>query len=161
MNSTAPRPPSRLDPEPIARRDFLGLASLWSAGATFLFALVGMARLPRAAVVASPSRKYRVVLPETLAPGVAYVPPGRSVALFRDAQGVHAISTICTHLGCIVKHQASGFECPCHGSRFDAEGAVKKGPAPSPLAWLEVTPAGDGWIVDENTSVPAGTRVTS
>ena len=36
------------------------------------------------------------------------MPPGRSVALFRDAEGVYAISTVCTHLGCIVKPTAGG-----------------------------------------------------
>jgi len=161
MSEPAPSSPSRLDPEPIARRDLLGLASLWSAGATLLFALVGMARLPKAAVVSSPSRKYRVTLPESLAPGSAFVPPGRSVALFRDGEGVFAISTVCTHLGCIVKHGPGGFECPCHGSRFDAGGKVEKGPAPSPLVWHKVSADGDGWIVDEGTSVPAGTKVAS
>jgi nitrite reductase/ring-hydroxylating ferredoxin subunit len=161
MSQDAQRPPSRLDPEPIARRDLLGLAALGSAGATFLFALIGMARLPKAAVISSPSRKYKVVLPESLAPGVAFLPPGRSVAIFKDAQGVHAVSTICTHLGCIVKSQTSGFECPCHGSRFGADGSVQKGPAPSPLSWLKVTQAGNGWIVDESVSVPAGTKVVA
>jgi nitrite reductase/ring-hydroxylating ferredoxin subunit len=159
MKPTEPQPRSRLDPEPVARRDVLGLAALSSAGATLLFALIGMARLPKAAVVSSPSRKYRVTLPETLAPGVAFVPPGRSVALFRDAEGVFAISTVCTHLGCIVKHAAGGFECPCHGSRFDDRGGVAKGPAPSPLAWHAVKADGDGWIVDEGVTVPAGTKV--
>jgi len=35
--------------------------------------------------------------------GEAFMPPGRPVAVFRDAEGVYAISGICTHLGCIVK----------------------------------------------------------
>ena len=152
-------PRSRLDPPPLARRDLLGLASLWSMGAALLFALVGMLRLPKAAVVASPSRKFRVKLPESLAPGVAFSPPGRPVALFRDGQGVWAVSTVCTHLGCIVKSSAEGFECPCHGSRFDARGAVTKGPAPTALPWLAVRLDGDACIVDQGTTVPAGTKV--
>jgi Rieske Fe-S protein len=149
---------SRLDPEPVARRDFLGLASLTAAGTAMLFALIGMLRLPRAAVLSSPPKKFRVALPESLAPGQAFVPPGRSVALFRDAEGVHAISTICTHLGCVVKSTAEGFECPCHGSRFAADGTVTKGPAPLPLAWRKVTARGDAWVVDEEVTVPPGTK---
>lgn len=149
---------SRLEPEPVPRRDWLGLASLYSAGAALLFALIGMLRLPKAAVVASPSKRFRVTLPEALAPGEAYVPPGRSVALFRDAQGVWAISTVCTHLGCIVRPSAEGFECPCHGSRFAPDGAVRKGPAPKPLPWIKVTRAGGQWLVDEAAGVPAGTK---
>ena len=151
--------PSRLDPEPVSRRDVLGMAATGAASSALLFAALGMARLPKAAVLASPSRKYKVELPETLAAGTAFVPPGRSVALFRDAEGVFAISTICTHLGCIVKNTAEGFECPCHGSRFTADGSVAKGPAPKPLRWLKVSAVAAGFIVDEDVAVPPGTRV--
>jgi hypothetical protein len=89
---------SRLDPEPIPRRDFLGLAALWSAASTLLFATVGMLRLPKAAVLPSPSKKFRVSLPEALALNQPFIPPGRSVALYKTEQGVYAVSTICTHL---------------------------------------------------------------
>ena len=106
MSASSPPVRSRLDPEPVPRRDFLGLASLWAAASTFAFAALGALRLPKAAVLSSPSRKFRVDLPATLAPGQPFVPPGRSVAVYRDAQGVYAISTVCTHLGCIVRAQA-------------------------------------------------------
>ena len=158
--SSGPTPgASRLDPEPMARRDFLGLASIWAAIAALVFATVGMIRLPKAAVLSSPSKKFRVNLPDALAPGQAYVPPGRSVAVFRDDAGVYAISLVCTHLGCIVKSQAEGFECPCHGSRFKPDGEVAKGPAPNPLPWRKVTVAAGGFIVDEDVTVPPGTKV--
>jgi cytochrome b6-f complex iron-sulfur subunit len=149
---------SRLQPEPVARRDFLGLAALAAAAAALLFALLGMLRLPRAAVLASPAKKFRVTLPESLAPGQAFAPPGRTVALFRDEEGVYAISTVCTHLGCLVKNTAEGFECPCHGSRFAPDGSVTKGPAPLPLPWRKVTANGDSYVVDEETTVPPGTK---
>lgn len=152
---------SRLDPDPMPRRDFLGLAALWSTiGAGFL-AFLGMARLPRAAVLPSPSRQFEVQLPESLAPGVPYLPPGRSVAIIRDKDGgVFAISTVCTHLGCIVKGAPDGFHCPCHGSRFGPDGALTRGPAPKALPWLEVRHSGgDVWIVDEGQAVPLGTKV--
>ena len=161
MSTTLSPTGSRLDPEPVPRRDFLGLAALAAAAGAFLFSLAGMLRLPRAAVLASPAKKFRVQLPESLAPGQAFVPPGRSVALFRDEEGVYAISTVCTHLGCIVKSNAEGFECPCHGSRFDADGAVTKGPAPRPLPWRPVTGSGGNYVVDEDATVPAGTRVNA
>lgn len=152
---------SRLDPEPVPRRDFLGLASLAAALGAGLFAVVGMLRLPKAAVLASPSKKFKVALPESLAAGSVFAPPGRSVAIFRDAEGVYAISTICTHLGCLVKSTPDGFECPCHGSRFAADGSVLKGPAPTALPWLKIT-GGDGtYIVDEAATVPAGTKVSA
>lgn len=159
MHETQVNKPSRLDPEPVSRRDVLGLMSLWAAASAMLFALFGMLRLPKAAVLASPSKRFRVTLPETLVPGQAFTPPGRNVALFRDQQGVYAISRVCTHLGCIVKPTESGFECPCHGSRYDSDGVVTKGPAPRPLQWLEVKQQGGAVYVDEGASVPAGTRV--
>ncbi len=161
MTSTPTPPRSRLDPEPIARRDFLGLSSLLSAGAALLFSAVGMARLPRAAVLPVPSRQFTVTLPDTLAPGAAFTPPGRSVALFRDAEGVYAVSLICTHLGCIVKAIPEGFACPCHGSHFDPVGDVVRGPAPTPLPWVKVTGEQGHYVVDEATTVPAGTRVSA
>jgi cytochrome b6-f complex iron-sulfur subunit len=120
-----------------------------------------MLQLPKVAVLSSPSKKFRVTLPDTLGEGVAYAPPGRSVALFRDSKGVHAVSTICTHLGCIVKPVESGFECPCHGSRFAADGAVVKGPAPRALAWVKVSGSGGTYVVDEDVRVPPGTKVTA
>jgi cytochrome b6-f complex iron-sulfur subunit len=150
---------SRLDPEPIPRRDMLGLMSLWAAAAAFFLAALGMGRLPKAAVMSSPSKRFSVVLPDTLQPGQAFMPQGRSVAVFRDSNGTWAVSTVCTHLGCIVKANAAGFECPCHGSRFAADGAVTKGPAPKPLAWVKVSSAGGKLTIDQSAIVPAGTKV--
>lgn len=151
---------SRLEPEPIPRRDWLGLTSLWSAAGAMLFALLGSLRLPKAAIVAPPSKGFGVTLPDSLPPGEPYIPPGRAVAVFRDDQGVYAISTICTHLGCVVKANPEGFECPCHGSRFARDGAVAKGPAPKPLRWLQVKADNGNWIVDEGKFVPQGTKVS-
>jgi Rieske Fe-S protein len=152
---------SRLDPEPMPRRDFLGLASVWAAAAASVLSLVGMLRLPKAAVLASPSKKFRVSLPESLAEGMPYIPPGRSVALFRDAKGIYAVSLVCTHLGCIVKPAGDGFDCPCHGSRFTGDGSVQKGPAPRPLPWFKVTGKNGNYVVDEEAVVPKGTKVTA
>jgi glycine/D-amino acid oxidase-like deaminating enzyme/nitrite reductase/ring-hydroxylating ferredoxin subunit len=61
---------------------------------------------------------------------------GRPCAACRDADGtLHAVSARCTHLGCIVGFNEADrtWECPCHGSRFTADGAVLDGPANHPL----------------------------
>jgi glycine/D-amino acid oxidase-like deaminating enzyme/nitrite reductase/ring-hydroxylating ferredoxin subunit len=62
------------------------------------------------------------------------------VAVYRDEQGVvHQHSAICTHLGCVVAWNSSekSWDCPCHGSRFDAYGRVIEGPANEDLAGVE------------------------
>ncbi|MEO6712987.1 MAG: FAD-dependent oxidoreductase, partial [Mycobacteriales bacterium] len=61
---------------------------------------------------------------------------GEKVAVHRDDEGeLHAVSAVCTHLGCIVafNNAEKSWDCPCHGSRFDADGAVVQGPANTPL----------------------------
>lgn len=151
---------SRLDPEPLPRRDALGLFARWSAFATSIFATLGLLKLVKPGVLPSPSKRFRVTLPESLAPGEPFVVPGRPVVLVRDAAGVCAVSRVCTHLGCIVQPNASGFECPCHGSRFAADGSVLKGPAPKPLRWLALSSLGGGtFVIDESASVAPGTKV--
>ena len=57
----------------------------------------------------------------------------------RDGQFV-AFSLTCTHLGCTVEAEEknNGFACPCHGSVYDADGVVLKGPAQKPLRKLRV-----------------------
>ncbi|MDA3853842.1 MAG: Rieske (2Fe-2S) protein [Bacteroidales bacterium] len=49
--------------------------------------------------------------------------------------GFIALSTQCTHLGCIVNTNSdkSGFTCPCHSSSFDRHGEVLASPATRPL----------------------------
>jgi nitrite reductase/ring-hydroxylating ferredoxin subunit len=54
------------------------------------------------------------------------------IAVYRDAAGeLHECSAVCPHLGCIVAWNDSEqtWDCPCHGSRFDALGQVIQGPA--------------------------------
>lgn len=54
-----------------------------------------------------------------------------------DATAVVAMSSVCTHKGCVVGWQGAEFVCPCHQSKFSAEGAALKGPATEPLAKYE------------------------
>ena len=61
----------------------------------------------------------------------------KQLAAYRDDAGkLHVLSARCTHLGCIVGWNAAdrAWECPCHGSRFAADGALVQGPATADLA---------------------------
>lgn len=72
---------------------------------------------------------------------VERIPPGSGavlregvhrIAVYRDEQGaLHRRSAICPHLGCVVAWNdiEKSWDCPCHGSRFDARGPVRNGPA--------------------------------
>jgi glycine/D-amino acid oxidase-like deaminating enzyme/nitrite reductase/ring-hydroxylating ferredoxin subunit len=76
---------------------------------------------------------------DELAPGTgAIVRRGlEKIAAYRDdAGGLHELSAICTHLGCVVQWNSTEqtWDCPCHGSRFDPEGKVINGPAIKDLA---------------------------
>ena len=77
--------------------------------------------------------------PEDLQPGEGTLMKvdGEVVAAARDEDGtVHAVSAVCTHLGCRVAWNTAerSWDCPCHGSRFAPDGTVLQGPAVRPLA---------------------------
>lgn len=59
--------------------------------------------------------------------------------VIRRDDKLFAISSVCTHKGCKVRVQDDlSFLCKCHGSRFDKEGRVTKGPATRDLPRLAV-----------------------
>lgn len=62
---------------------------------------------------------------------------GQRVACSRSGNGEsHCVSAVCPHLGCLVDWNAAEqtWDCPCHGSRFRANGELLAGPAESGLA---------------------------
>ena len=79
---------------------------------------------------------------EALAPGEGCIAQvgGHRMAVHRDDNGeLHAVSARCTHLGCYVAWNTAerSWDCPCHGSRFDADGRVIQGPATKDLERAE------------------------
>lgn len=146
---------------PPERRDFLGLASLWSAAIAMGVALVGALRLPMPSVFPESSSRVKLGPPGQFK-GVertAFVE--LRLWVFSDESGLYAMSAVCTHLGCIVAPQEEGgYFCPCHGSRFDAHGKVVKGPAPKALAHLELSLSPDGQlVVDRDKNVTPDVRL--
>jgi 3-phenylpropionate/trans-cinnamate dioxygenase ferredoxin reductase subunit len=66
---------------------------------------------------------------------------GQKLAVHREKGGsLHALSPVCTHLGCLVEWNGAErtWDCPCHGSRFAVDGTVIQGPAKRPLEQKEL-----------------------
>jgi Rieske Fe-S protein len=75
-------------------------------------------------------------------------PAGAATPLYvlNNGGGTYAVlSPVCTHLQCTVGLEGSQFLCPCHGSMYDREGAVLRGPAMRALRRfpVEVTQTGE------------------
>ena len=147
---------------PVPRRDFLGLAAVWSAVFAFVVAAFGALRLPMPAIFPESSARIKIGPPDTFETGSVTHLPHLNAWIFRDAGGIYAVSTICTHLGCLAARdgESGAFTCPCHGSVFKPDGKVVAGPAPSGLNWLQLSIAPDGKIVlDRQRTVASGTRL--
>lgn len=147
----------RIEHEAVSRRDYLGLAGVGSAAAAIGFCTVGMLRLPKPRVLPDVSGLLRLGKASKFPPGTVTVLPEHKVGVFGTDDGVAVMSLVCTHLGCIVKKTETGFDCPCHGSKFGAQGELVRGPAPRSLPWWAVSQSADGVIlVDLAQEVAAG-----
>jgi cytochrome b6-f complex iron-sulfur subunit len=147
-----------------SRREFLlrlgtgaGVVALTAQGAASLRSLV-----PNVSYDAPTTVKLG--LPAEFPDGLKYLPDQR-LFVFREGRTFHAISAVCTHLGCTVRAEALSqaetrevegaplrlthrFLCPCHGSRYAGDGSNVSGPAPRPLAWHHLSIAvDDGQLV--------------
>lgn len=131
----------------ISRRVMLFYTGLGTVSLSLLASTIGFIRFLIPNAVYEPDRRFKVGLPEEIPLDGFVVKPDESVIIFRDVAGYHAISTTCTHLGCIVEKVGNGFDCPCHGSKFDEMGVPYAGPAPAPLPWYEIFLAPDGQLV--------------
>lgn len=110
--------------------------------------------------------------------GLKFLPDER-LLVFREGNTFHAISAVCTHLGCTVRAEALSnpetidtgtttvrlthrFLCPCHGSQYKGDGTNVAGPAPKPLAWYRLSLAADDGqlVVDLADQVDRDFRLT-
>ncbi len=125
---------------PRSRRSALEAIGLFALGATGLWRFL----TPRQGVGKGlGSEGVRLTEEEIPADG-ALVLPQFGFAVVREGTELIALDLACTHLGCTVTANESGFACPCHGSRFSSSGAVLSGPAARPLRRLAIEREGDG-----------------
>lgn len=129
-------------------------------------------------VLYEPEKKFKIGLPVGLPEGMTFL-EDRRLYVFKEGKSYYAISGACTHLGCTVKFtklnqpkqvEIEGqkktvsfeFHCPCHGSKFYADGTNYAGPAPRPLRWykLEVSPDDGQLVVNLNDEVEQNFRLT-
>ena len=123
----------------VDRRSFLQ-----AVGAVSLLGVAGgCATMPS---VRTPVRIGRVRLrlaehPELTRPGGSLAlrvdgTPAPLYVLATEEPEPTVLSSVCTHLGCVVDVEGRHLVCPCHGSTYDREGRVLGGPATRPLTRL-------------------------
>jgi len=164
--------------KPADRREFLvrlgiggGIAALGAQAVASLRSLV-----PNVSYDAPTTVK--IGMPFDFPDGMKFLPDER-LFVFREGKTFHAVSAVCTHLGCTVRAEAlpqvetktvegkplrmtHRFLCPCHGSRYGGDGTNVAGPAPKPLAWyhLSVSPEDGQLIVNLAKAVDRDFRLT-
>lgn len=146
--------PSMLKPAVprIDRRNFLSRIGVGAAFVSVAGFFVAAARFVFPNVLYEAPSRVPLGPPDRFPPGDATYLPEERIFVFRDDDGLAALSSVCTHLGCNVRRASGGFECPCHGSRFDNAGKVRHGPAPKPLSWRRLSLSPRGLVVVDLTS---------
>ena len=73
--------------------------------------------------------------------------PDIPAVLIRTQDGLNALSLVCPHLSCTVEVLPDGFRCPCHGSLYDSQGGLLRGPSTASLKTLRVERSSEGNLV--------------
>lgn len=135
------------------RRGFFSVAAAgWATfGAVNAAGLGATVRFLFPNVVNEPPSSFKAGIPDEFAIGMVdeTFKESQGVWLVRTEEGMYAVSTICTHLGCTPNWlpNENKFKCPCHGSGFYPTGINFEGPAPRPLERFRIVLADDGQIL--------------
>ncbi|NOY98360.1 MAG: Rieske (2Fe-2S) protein [Chloroflexi bacterium] len=133
----------------VTRRDFLKLITNGLLTLSGLLGLGGIFRFLTYQTDPSPPTEFDLGPTTNYPDGSRTVLPRVPAVLLHTKDGYSALSLVCTHLGCTVNEDDSdGYVCPCHTSRFSANGSVVRGPADRPLRALRVEEHDDGrlWL---------------
>lgn len=161
MAGHTPETSATVDDGQMTRRSLLTwLTGFGLFGSAIITVFSNLLFIKPRATYGQPNR-FSIGKPDTYPPGSKVAMDQQRICIIREGDKLAAISTTCTHLGCIVATSETGFACPCHGSRYDQDGNVTGGPAPKPLAWYQVNLAPNGEImVDKDIEIPTGTYFT-
>ncbi|MHC4181186.1 MAG: QcrA and Rieske domain-containing protein [Planctomycetota bacterium] len=129
----------------------LGFAALGAAAGLWT---AGTARFMMPNVITEPPKRFKIGTPADYPPGHVETKYKQQYGVwvvngeYRGRQQIFALSTVCTHLGCITLWQEGRqrFKCPCHGSGFRPDGVNFEGPAPRPLERFAIRIADDGQL---------------
>jgi len=147
---------------PNRRRQFFQVTGLTACAVTAGGAAALSLDYLKPRVLFEPLTRFTLGPPDSLDVGAVVTSEAHRAYVIRRPDGFCALSSVCTHLGCITRYRPDEhvIACPCHGSRFALDGEVLAGPAPRPLPWLEVSLSPKGDIeVDTAEVVPQGTVV--
>jgi cytochrome b6-f complex iron-sulfur subunit len=161
-DSTAPSTPAPPKPAPakppaakatMPRRSFISWMTLaWTAfTASMLAAATATTRFMFPNVLFEPPPTFKAGYPNEIQVGQVdeRFKQKFAVWLVRDPNGIYALSTVCTHLGCTPNwlEAEQKFKCPCHGSGYYKSGINFEGPTPRPLERFAISLADDGQIL--------------
>jgi len=131
----------------IRRSDFLKLTTIGLLAASGLFSLGAILRFLGYETEASPKTEFNLGEAAKYPVGSRTVLPNIPALLIHTESGFTALSLLCTHLGCTVEQKMDGFICPCHGSQYNKNGSVLRGPAQEPLRNLRIEQTSTGQLI--------------
>jgi len=148
----APAKPAAQKPA-TTRRSFISWMTLaWAAfTASMLAAATATTRFMFPNVLFEPPPTFKAGFPNEIQVGQVdeRFKQRFAIWLVRDPNGIFALSTVCTHLGCTPNwlEGEQKFKCPCHGSGYYKDGINFEGPTPRPLERFAISLADDGQIL--------------
>lgn len=147
--SAGAEPEKSPQPAELSRRDFFNEVAFGALAIAGLGAAVVTYRYLSPNVLFEPPTNFRAGSPDDYPVNSVTEILDQEVYIVRTTEGFYAVSTVCTHLGCMTqwKPEDNLIECPCHGSKFKRDGTKVAGPAPRALPHFAIRLTADGELL--------------